>query len=309
MSEGRVRTAMTTSAIEIQDVSKTYGDVAAVLGLSLSVPLQSVYGFLGPNGAGKTTTIRMVLGLQRPDRGSLSLFGRSLYDGRLDLLRRTGSLVETPSLYPHLSGRENLEVHRRLLRLPVSSIHDALETVDLLAVADRLVRTYSHGMRQRLGIALALLGNPDLLVLDEPTNGLDPNGIHEVRALIRSLPQTRGITVFLSSHLLSEVEQVATHFAILSHGEVQFQGTKKDLRKRNQPTLVIEVDQPDKACVLLANAGYQVRRQDQRVVVDAVGDSDAAQINTTLVHAKLLVSYLAVESATLEDVYLELTHP
>src|SRR5262249_4989903 len=196
-------------AIEIHDLWKTYGSVKALRGVSLSVPAPSVYGFLGPNGAGKTTTIRLILGLQRPDRGTLSLFGLSLQEDRIALLRRMGSLVEAPSLYPHLTGRENLEVHRRLLILPLRAIDEALETVDLVSVAHRLVKTYSHGMRQRLGVATALLGNPDLLVLDEPTNGLDPNGIHEMRGLIRTLPKTRGITVFLSSHLLSEVEQVA----------------------------------------------------------------------------------------------------
>jgi ABC-2 type transport system ATP-binding protein len=295
-------------AISIRDIWKSYGDVAAVRGVSLAVPTQSVYGFLGPNGAGKTTTIRMILGLQRPDQGELSLFGESLGQNRLGLLRRIGALVEAPALYPHLTGRENLEVHRRLLRLPLSSIDEALETVGLVAASNRLVRTYSHGMRQRLGFACALLGNPDLLVLDEPTNGLDPNGIHEVRALIRTLPRSRGITVFLSSHLLSEVEQVSTHFAILSRGEVQFQGTKQDLRERTQPTLVIEVDRPDDACVLLANAGHQVQRDDRRVLVTPTRQCNPAQINAMLIHARLSVSYLAMHNGTLEDVYLELTN-
>ena len=299
---------MTTPAIEVQDVWKTYGEVTAVRGLSLHVPVGSVYGFLGPNGAGKTTTIRMVLGLQRPDRGDVTLFGQSLSENRLELLRRIGSLVETPSLYPHLSGRENLEVHRRLLLLPLRAIDEALETVDLGSAAHRLVRTYSHGMRQRLGIACALLGNPELLVLDEPTNGLDPNGIHEIRALIRSLPKTRGITVFLSSHLLSEVEQVATHFAILSQGELQFQGTKQDLRERTQPVLVIEVDRPDEACLILSNAGHSARCEEQRILVEPSAELNPATINAMLTQARLAVSHLAMQNATLEDIYLELTH-
>jgi ABC-2 type transport system ATP-binding protein len=272
------------------------------------VPERSVYGFLGPNGAGKTTTIRMILGLQRPDRGDVTLFGQSLSENRLELLRRIGSLVETPSLYPHLSGRENLEVHRRLLSVPLRALDEALETVDLVSAAHRLVRTYSHGMRQRLGIACALLGNPELLVLDEPTNGLDPNGIHEIRALIRSLPKTRGITVFLSSHLLSEVDQVATHFAILSQGELQFQGTKQDLRQRTQPVLVIEVDRPDEARLVLAKAGYSTRREEQRILVEPSSELNPATINAILIQARLAVSHLALQNATLEDVYLELTH-
>ena len=250
----------------------------------------------------------MILGLQRPDRGDVTVFGQPLNENRLELLRRIGSLVETPSLYPHLSGRENLEVHRRLLRLPLRAVDEALETVDLVSTAHRLVRTYSHGMRQRLGIACAVLGSPELLVLDEPTNGLDPNGIHEIRALIRSLPKTRGITVFLSSHLLSEVDQVATHFAILSQGEVQFQGTKQDLRQRTHPVLVIEVDRPEEACLVLSNAGYSARCEEQRILVEPSAELNPATINTMLIQARLGVSHLAMQNATLEDIYLELTH-
>src|SRR2546426_2413188 len=160
------------TAVRIEGVWKTFGSTRAVCGLSLSVPPQSVYGFLGPNGAGKSTTIRMMLGLQRPDRGTVSLFGRPLAAERVAVLGRIGSLVESPSLYSHLTGRENLEVHRRLLGVSKHFIDEALETVDLISVAGRLVRNYSSGMKQRLGLAQALLGNPDLLLLDEPTNGL-----------------------------------------------------------------------------------------------------------------------------------------
>ncbi len=202
-------------SIQIEDVWKSYGAVPAVCGLSLNVPPRSVYGFLGPNGAGKSTTIRIVLGLQRPDRGSVYLFGHALAENRLTLLRRIGSLVESPSLYENLTGRENLEVHRRLLALPIRAIDEALDTVDLLPAADRVVKGYSSGMKQRLGLAQALLGNPELLLLDEPTNGLDPAGIREVRDLIRDLPNRSKATVFLSSHLLAEVEQVATHLAVI----------------------------------------------------------------------------------------------
>src|SRR2546426_12381102 len=222
------------TAIRVEEVWKAYGTTPAVCGLSLSVPPQSVYGFLGPNGAGKSTTIRMMLGLQRPDRGTVTLFGRPLAVERVAVLGRIGSLVESPSLYSHLTGRENLEVHRRLPGLSKRAIDEALETVDLSSVADRLVRNYSSGMKQRLGLAQALLGAPELLLLDEPTNGLDPAGIHEVRTLVRDLPKRRGMTVFLSSHLLAEVEQVATHFAIISQGQLKFEGTPEELRRRSR---------------------------------------------------------------------------
>ncbi len=276
-------------------------------GLNLSVPPQSVYGFLGPNGAGKSTTIRMVLGLQRPDRGTISLFGRPLETERVALLRRIGSLVESPSLYFHLTGRENLEVHRRLLGAPRRTIDETLETVDLIPAAGQLVRNYSSGMKQRLGLAQALLGNPDLLLLDEPTNGLDPAGIHEVRTLVRDLPLRCGVTVFLSSHLLAEVEQVATHLAIISEGQLKFQGSRKELQERSKPTIVVKVDQPERAHTLLTDFGCAVTRKDDLMLITPNGPSEPARINEILVHAGIGVSHLATEHMTLEELFLELT--
>ncbi|HEV2991483.1 MAG TPA: ABC transporter ATP-binding protein [Candidatus Angelobacter sp.] len=293
--------------IQVKDVWKSYGTTAAVCGLNLSVPPQSVYGFLGPNGAGKSTTIRIVLGLQRPDRGTISLFGRPLAEERMALLRRTGSLVESPSLYMHLTGRENLEVHRRLLGLPKSCIDEALGTVDLISVGNRLVRHYSSGMKQRLGLAQALLGNPELLVLDEPTNGLDPAGIHEVRGLVRDLPERCGVTVFLSSHLLSEVEQVATHLAIISQGQLMFEGTREELQKRSKPVIMVEVDQPERAYALLSGICGKITRKGNRIQIAPEGDCEPAQINAILVKAGIAVSQLVTQSPTLEDFFLELT--
>ncbi len=295
--------------IQVTEVWKSYGSTAAVCGLSLSVPHRSVYGFLGPNGAGKSTTIRMVLGLQRPDQGTICLFGRPLAAERTAVLGRTGSLVESPSLYLHLTGRENLEVHRRLLGLTKSCIDEALDTVDLLPVAGRLVRQYSSGMRQRLGLAQALLGNPELLLLDEPTNGLDPNGIHEVRALVRELPMRRGVTVFLSSHLLSEVEHVATHLAIISQGRLMFEGTREELQKRSRKMIILEVDQPERACALLHAVLGKVTQEGRRIRITPENDCDPAQINTMLVKGGVAVSHLSTQSPTLEDFFLELVHP
>ena len=294
--------------IRVEDVWKSYGAITAARGLSLSVPPQSVYGFLGPNGAGKSTTIRMVLGLQRPNRGTISLFGRPLAAERIALLRRIGSLVESPSLYPHLTGRENLEVHRRLLGLSKRCIDEALETVDLISAADRLVRKYSSGMKQRLGLAQALLGNPELLLLDEPTNGLDPAGIHEVRALVRDLPKRRNVTVFLSSHLLSEVEQVATHLAIICQGQLMFEGTREDLQKRSKQIIVVQVDKPERAQVLLDAVSRTMTCEGNCIQIESDGDCDPAQINAILVKAGVAVSQLTTQHPTLEDFFLELTH-
>lgn len=298
---------MTTLHVQVAEVWKTYGNTAAVRGLSLSVPAQSVYGFLGPNGAGKSTTIRMILGLQRPDRGRILLFGQPVEPHRTALLARIGSLVEAPSLYGHLTGRENLEVHRRLLNGPRQAIDRVLSTVDLAPAADRAVRGYSSGMKQRLGLAQALLGDPELLLLDEPTNGLDPAGIQEVRTLIQDLPKRSGVTVFVSSHLLAEVEQVATHFAILSAGQSRFEGTAEDLRLRSKPWLEAEVDDRERALAVLAQAGIDVLPADARQLRIRPGLHEPAEINAMLVQSGIAVSHLAMKYPTLEEAFLELT--
>jgi ABC-2 type transport system ATP-binding protein len=232
--------------IETEKLTRCFGDVLAVEQVDLQVPLGSVYGFLGPNGAGKTTTIRMLLGLITPHRGNIRLFGMPFTRRNWSVLARVGSLVESPSLYPNLTGRENLEACRRLVNAPKKNIDEALESVKLTRDANRLVKGYSQGMRQRLGIALALLNKPVLLILDEPTNGLDPAGIQEMRETIRELPKRQGVTVFLSSHLLSEVEQVASHIGIIHKGRLIFQGSLKDLQAQRNPILHLGSDQPDR---------------------------------------------------------------
>jgi ABC-2 type transport system ATP-binding protein len=249
----------------------------------------------------------MMLGLQRPDRGRITLFGQSQSDARQQVLGRVGSMVEAPALYQHLTGRENLEVHRRLLAIPQRAIDEALDTVELASVGDRLVRNYSSGMKQRLGIALALLGTPELLILDEPTNGLDPAGIHDVRKLVRDLPARLGMTVFLSSHLLVEVEQVATHIAILSQGQLKFEGTPEELRHSGSERIVIAVNQPEQAAALLGGMGMKVTVEADRLVIAAPTQYDPAEINTILVQAGMAVRYLATERSTLEDAFLLMT--
>ena len=219
-------------ALETQDLTRRFGARTVIHQVSLRVPVSGIYGFLGLNGAGKTTMIRLLLGLIKADAGSIRVFGQSFSQ---ELLRRVGSLVEMPSLYSHLTGRENLEVTRRQIAAPRSRIDHALTVVRLRADADRLVRQYSLGMKQRLGLALALLNSPDLLILDEPTNGLDPAGIHEIRDLLRRMPREHGITVFLSSHLLSEVEQIAESIGIVHEGKLLFQGSLAQLRERRSP--------------------------------------------------------------------------
>ncbi len=294
--------------IETRGLTRCFGAQLAVNDLNLQAPEAGVYGFLGPNGAGKTTAIRMLLGLIRPDAGEVNLFGAPLLANRHSLMARVGSLVEAPSLYPHLTGRENLEVTRRMLGAPRSLIDRALDIVKLTQDAHRRVREYSLGMRQRLGLGLALLNKPELLILDEPTNGLDPAGIHEMRDLLRRLPAEFGVTVFLSSHLLSEVEQIASHIGIIHLGSLLFQGTLSELQAKHRAQLTIGVNQTDKAMNCLAAAGWQVERgSDGLLNVSTDNAAEAVKVNEMLVREGCGVFHLASAPVSLEDIFLKLT--
>lgn len=295
--------------IETRGLTRRFGSQLAVDELNLLVPAAGVYGFLGPNGAGKTTAIRMLLGLIRPNAGEVRLFGQSLNGNHQAVMRRVGALVEAPSLYPHLTGRENLEVTRRLLGSDRNLVELALATVKLTKDADRRVREYSLGMRQRLGLALALLNKPRLLILDEPTNGLDPAGIHEMRDLIRRFPEEFGVTVFLSSHLLGEVEQIATHIGIINEGHLLFQGTLSELQSKQQTLLTVGVKQVDSAMDFLAKTGWTVERCPGDLLnVSTKAPDDAVRVNKLLVDHGLEVFHLALTQRSLEDIFLGLTN-
>lgn len=300
---------MNELAVSTRGLARGFAGVKAVDGIDLRVPRGSIYGFLGPNGAGKTTTIRLLLGLIRPDAGEVEIFGLSLRRQRAAILRRLGALVEEPSLYPNLSGRENLEVTRRLSGGKPAQIERALTIVRLQDAADRLVGGYSTGMRQRLGLALALLNEPQLLILDEPTNGLDPSGIQEMRELLCRLRREQGITILLSSHILSEVEQVATHIGIIQQGRLRFQGTLDDLHAHTDEQVVLGVDQVERAKALLQQNGWTVTGNGgQRLAVSANGRSDAVLINSQLVRQGVSIFHLSLSQPTLEDIFVSLTH-
>lgn len=301
---------MTDYAIETTGLSRRFGDILAVDKLDLHVPHGSIYGFLGPNGSGKTTTIRMLIGLIHADEGKVHIFNLQLEKQRLAALEQIGALVELPSLYPHLTGWENLELTRRLVNANPGHIHRVLDIVDLTADARRLVRGYSLGMRQRLALALALLREPKLLILDEPTNGLDPAGIHEMRNLIRTLPAEHGITVFISSHLLSEVEQMATDVGIIHAGKLLFQGPLSELQAQQREQIVIETNKPEDAIQILQAAGWAATsKQDGRLIVTDYPMTTAAQINATLVLAGLDVFALNHIRPSLEEMFLHFTKP
>jgi ABC-2 type transport system ATP-binding protein len=295
-----------SDVIHTGQLSRAFNGQPAVRALDLAVPRGSVYAFLGPNGAGKSTTIRLLLGLLRPDSGSIHIFGVPLASERLSILRRVGSLVETPSVYPHLTAQENLAIPARLLKRRTTDISRALATAGLASVGRKLVRNFSLGMKQRLGLAMALLAQPELLILDEPTNGLDPAGIHEVRQILRTMPEEHGVTVFLSSHLLSEVEQLATHVGMLSQGSMVFQGKVAGLSDRRRARLRIVVDRPADAAALLESHGWRVERQGDALIAEP--SVPAATINRTLVEAGYDVHLLAHESDSLEQIFLGMTH-
>ena len=228
--------------IETHALCKSYHGRPVVDHLNLTVPEGCVYGFLGPNGAGKSTTMKMLLGLVHPTGGSVELLGHTLNESsRIALLRQTGSLIESPSGYLHLTARENLSIVADLKDVDRKDISRVLEIVHLTKDADRKVGQYSLGMKQRLGIAMALLGSPKLLILDEPTNGLDPAGIQEMRSLIASMPQTTGATVLISSHLLGEIEQMVDQVGILNHGKLLFEGSLQQLQKHSRGGILLRL--------------------------------------------------------------------
>ena len=217
--------------ITTDPLTKTYKNFTAGNNLSLHIRKGSIYGFLGPNGAGKSTTMKMLLGLTAPTKGSFLLDGKRFPEERIAILKEVGSFIEAPSFYANLTGRENLDIIRRILGLPKGAVEDALELVGLTEFGDRLAKKYSLGMKQRLGLAGALIGRPPILILDEPTNGLDPVGIHEIRNLVKSLPDLYDCTILISSHMLSEIELIADDIGILNHGRLLFEGSLDELRQ------------------------------------------------------------------------------
>lgn len=290
--------------IQTEGLTKRYDKETVVDHVSLSIPNGAVYGFLGPNGAGKTTTLKMLLGLVHKSEGGIRLFGQVMEDqNRLSLLRQVGSLIESPSFYGHLTASENLEIIRTLRDLPKSEIGDALAIVKLNHTGGKLVSKFSLGMKQRLGIAMALMGKPKLLLLDEPTNGLDPSGIHEMRELIRSLPATYGITVVVSSHLLSEIDQIAGHVGIIRRGQLVFQDTLLALHSLSSHTMAIRTDDNTRASQLLLNA----QKDENYLRLPMLSDTEAAKLSLLLAQNSIAVLRMEERMTSLEDIFLSMT--
>ena len=298
--------------IETHDLCKSYTGRTVVDHLNLTVPQGCVYGFLGPNGAGKSTSMKMLLGLVHPTGGSVELLGHTMNEtNRIPLLRQTGSLIESPSGYLHLTARENLAIVADLKGVAHKNIDRVLEIVHLTADANRKVGQYSLGMKQRLGIAMALLGSPKLLVLDEPTNGLDPAGIQEMRELIRTMPTATGATVLISSHLLGEMEQMVEQVGIIDHGRMLFEGPLTELQRHSKGALTLRLLHPAKALPVLQANGLPTAAvgEDNTIALPPLRDDLLAGLVQALADSGAGVVGLTQHTRTLEEIFLTLTAP
>ena len=299
------------TVITTKGLCKAYGRQFAVDHLDLAVPEGCVYGFIGPNGAGKSTTMKMLLGLIHPSAGQVTLLGQPMNaQNRLALLQKTGSLIESPAGYGHLTGQENLEIVADLKGVPCKDIARVLDIVHLTGDKYRKVREYSLGMRQRLGIAQALLGSPQLLILDEPTNGLDPAGIQEMRALIAGMPDACGATVLISSHLLSELEQIVGQVGILNKGRLLFQGPLRELQRHSLGDIELRVLRPQKAAETLRQSGIRAEAgADGLFTLPPLRAELLAELVHTLADRGAGVVGISRRTKTLEEIFLSLTGP
>jgi ABC-2 type transport system ATP-binding protein len=294
--------------ISTSGLCKQYGKVLRVKDLDLSVPEGAVYGFLGPNGAGKSTTLKMILGLVKPTAGKIEVFGKEVNSrNRLAILKEVGSLIESPSYYGHLTGEENLRIFQSLRGVPEKEIERVLQIVRLENQKGKTVDHYSLGMKQRLGIACALLGNPKLLILDEPTNGLDPAGIQEMRELVSSLPKQYGMTVVVSSHLLSEIDQMATYLGIIRKGELVFQDQITVLRERSQRNIAIRTLNNPATAHLLREHKVNFQTVDGYLLLPELEDPILARLTAFLTESHVGLVRVEERQKSLEDIFLELT--
>ena len=297
---------MGSNILETEGLSKKYAGVLRVNDLDIRIKEGEVYGFLGPNGAGKSTTMKMLLGLVKPSTGTISIFGKPFIEkNRIEILNEMGSLIESPSYYGHLSGKENMEIVRKLLDVPKSNIDEAIKIVRMENQMNKKVRYYSLGMKQRLGIAMALAGFPKLLILEEPTNGLDPAGIEEIRELIKALPQKYGMTVMISSHILSEIDQVASSIGIINHEELIFQERKEALENERKPYITIRTSDMEKTCNVLNI--QKPKGNFSELNLGILSDEAIGKAIYTLNNHNIMIYRIEEHRRSLEDIFLELT--
>ena len=293
--------------VKTKGLTKSFGKEKAVTGLDMKIPKGEIYGFLGQNGAGKTTTIRMLLGLVKPTSGTTHIFQKDLKKERINILKRVGALVENPSYYPHLTAYENLEALRKILGVSKSRIHEVLEIVRLSDVANKKVKGFSLGMKQRLGIASSLLNDPELLILDEPTNGLDPSGIIEIRQLIKRLPSEYGMTILISSHLLSEIDQMATTVGIVTKGKMIFQDSIEVMRMFAHQNMSLKVSDSEQAWRSLLANGIKSDYKDGIILLSERSNEEVAKVVHTLVQDGFSIYRVEEEKRSLENIFLQMT--
>lgn len=298
------------NSVEIRQLNHQFDKQNKILhDLSISVPKGSIYGFLGPNGAGKTTTLRLVLGLLKRQVGSIKVFEKEMSSNRINNLKNIGSLIEMPSLYGHLTAKENLEIYRKLYKLSKERVQEVLEIVDLAKTGKKKVKGFSLGMKQRLSIAIALLHSPELLILDEPTNGLDPNGIIEMRNLLKKLNEENGTTIMISSHLLPEIEKIATHVGIIHHGKMLFEGTMNDLQAmKNVPVgITFHVSDLEKTKSIFEQNSWSFEQEKEFFITAFDSNELVAKQVKTLVENGISVYSCVPKINDLEQIFLDIT--
>jgi len=295
------------NVIETHALSFSYGKQRVLNAIGLQVPTGSIFGFLGPNGAGKSTAIKTLLGLLRTDYGMIRIFGKDLSTNKMDILNRIGAMVETPSLYDHLNAFRNLEITARLRNVPSDRIKPLLETVSLIHDAHKPVKQYSTGMKQRLSLAIAMLSNPELLILDEPINGLDPNGILEIRLLLARINKEHNCTILLSSHILTEIEKLCSDIAIINSGSLTFQGSMQSLLNEagGKKVFQIQVNDPEKARIVL-DGQLRPTVTKNRVLVTLNSEKEAANVIRLLVEGGVDIYLAEMQSTGLEASFLHM---
>lgn len=300
--------SMTNYCIETNNLTHKFSvDEIALNNVNLQVTEGSIYGFLGPNGAGKTTTLKLILGLLKKQHGEILVFGKPFEKNRVEILKKLGSLIESPSLYEHLTAVENLRILQKIYQCPKQRIQEVLELVGLAKTGNKKTGQFSLGMKQRLSIAIALLHSPQLLILDEPTNGLDPNGILEIRELLKNLANLKGITILISSHLLSEIEKLVTHIGIINLGNLLFQGTLAELvnKQKQSSFIVFGTSDNQKALQVFENNKVTTRTESGKIAVPLLEKEKIARINEQLVLNRIDVYEIQTVQNDLEKIFFD----
>ncbi len=298
------------NCIETKDLWYRYTDGMPILkGIDLQVPAGAVYGFLGPNGAGKSTTLRLLLGLLKKQQGEICIFGQRLEENRISILQKTGSLIDSPSIYAHLSAMENLMVLQKVYGTPKHKMQEVLDLTGIGNTGKKKAGMFSLGMKQRLSVAIALLNAPSLLILDEPTNGLDPSGITEMRDLLRRLNQEQKITILISSHLLAEIEKVATHVGVIHQGSLMFQGTLDALMQMQEQTSahVLETSDNARAAAMINDRGMVARIENSKIIMPVVPKDKIALVSALLTSNNIAVYSISIVKSDLETIFIDLT--